>query len=776
MKAVLLTIMVACVALATRGQELAQTVSGKISDAITSLPLPGASVSFTRGDESIALTRTDEAGKFAVKLAVGRYRLTVTYTGYKTRTTELAVIGGKETVVDLALSTSAQELETIEIASTPLSAELPGLHSLSIEKTLRVPANFFDPVRVATAYPGVIATNDQNNSIIVRGNSPNGLLWRLNGLDVINPNHQANAGTLSDKPAANGGGVNILSSQMLENTDFYTGAFPVAYGNALSGVIDMRLRNGSKNNFEYTAKASLIGLDFAAEGPLGHGRRTSFLTNYRYSTVGLLSAVGIDFGGESINFQDLAFHLNSEFDDGGGLSMFAVWGNGTNDFNGKDSADWKEDKDRYDINYSSANFAGGATYTRHVGPGKAFAGVVYSYASQDRTALISDEVAPMEVQLLDDQFAQSNHLLSARVNYLVPVGRSGAWQAGVMANMNDHGVSSRTVIGGLTGPTALRFYGGDVQGFLLQPYMSLEGQVTSGIRLSAGARYMHFTFNNSGVFEPRVSFDVRTSDRSSLEVAYGLTSQLQLPQVYGAEGNRGLGFTKSHHGDLSYSFALPSGLRLATSVFYQYLFDVPIESAETNPQSSFSTLNLNEEPAPPNLVNKGTGENYGIDVTIEKSFFVKDYFLVAGSYYESKYVGADRILRDTRYNGKFTLSSVYGTEWRNESRNRVIGLNTRVLYLGGLLLRSVDAASSATEGETIYQDVFSRRMQDYFRIDLRISFRKDKPGYTRTFAVDIQNLTNNLNDAYQYYDLTQGQIVMRHQLGIIPVLVYRIDF
>jgi hypothetical protein len=254
---------------------------------------------------------TNEEGAFLLTVPVGRYQIVISYTGYQVYKDEVLVNAGKTSVIAVSLHESETMLDAIEITS-PQQQDVPGLRSITIEKTNRVPANFFDPVRMITSYPGVVATNDQNNSIIVRGNSPNGLLWRLNGADIVNPNHLANAGMLSDRPAANGGGVNILSAQMLDRTDFYMGAFPANYGNALAGVIDMKLRNGNKNDFEYTAQASLIGLDFAAEGPLGKKHNNSFVANYRYSTVGLLSAAGVNFGDESISFQDFSF--NTTFD------------------------------------------------------------------------------------------------------------------------------------------------------------------------------------------------------------------------------------------------------------------------------------------------------------------------------------------------------------------------------------------------------------------------------------------------------------------------------
>jgi hypothetical protein len=268
---------------------------------------------------------------------------------------------------------------------------------------------------------------------------------------------------------------------------------------------------------------------------------------------------------------------------------------------------------------------------------------------------------------------------------------------------------------------------------------------------------------------------LKPSPAAGIEFSYSLISQIQLPQVYAAAGNENLALTKSHHFDAAYTRMFANDLQLKAGTFYQYLYDVPIEQ---DASSTFSVINLLEGLSPGDLANKGKGENYGFEVMAEKQFFSKHYFLLGGSYYESNYTAGDGVKRDSRFNGKYTLNFTHGKEWTKPEKRRTIGLNTRVLYLGGLRYAPVDMGESDASYETVYNESggFSERFKDYFRLDLRLSFRKNKPGYTRTFAVDIQNLTGQQNEAYQYYDFTQQKVVTKFQLGIIPVLVYRIDF
>lgn len=755
-------------------QPLSQEVRGKVVDSYSSAVLPGASVIVSVGDTTAAVTTTDNGGRFRLRIPVGRYRLQVSHLGYEVYTHEILLIAAKETVVDVEMFPSAGMLDAVEV-SAGRGTSVPGLRSLPIERTLRVPANFFDPVRTATAWPGVTATNDQNNTIIVRGNSPNGLLWRLNGLDIVNPNHQANAGTVSDKPSVNGGGVNILSAQMLDRTDFYLGALPVSYGNLLSGAVDMTLRKGNTRSGEYTAQASLIGLDVAAEGPIGKNGRSSFLVNYRYSTVGLLAAAGINFGGEDIRFQDISFHFAHETEAGSALSLFGFWGNGSNTFDPRPPAEREEEKDQYEIDFSSANYLAGISYKVAVGNGTFTAGAAWSSADQIRTAQIAGDVPPVERYLLRDRFSLTNGLFSSRLSYETRLNDDIVLHGGVMANHAGNDIRSFKRVGCLTCSfTEEHRVGSTVNGWLLQSFAGVRAAFSSTLSLDAGIRYVAFTFNNTNTLEPRAMLAWRVSKNNALELAYSRTSQTQTPQIYSA-GNTGLDFTRSHRFDLSYRHTRDHGLDMRGGIYLQQYDGVPV-LAQGSGGETFSALNLLEEfPAGP-LVNQGTGRNYGIEASVEQSFFNHHYFMVGGTLYESKYTPADGVERDSRFNGNYMLSAVYGKEWGNTRDATAIGFNVRSLLLGGLPQLAVNVQASRDARETVYGHTFGPRMDDYFRIDVRVSFRKNKPRYTRTFALDIQNVLSRQNEGYAYYDFFKDEVITRTQLGIIPVLVYRIDF
>ncbi len=756
-------------------QGISQQVKGNVKDILTLKPLANASVILQRDSLELGTTTNDKGFFILQNIPLGRYRIRISFTGYSTYEDELLVISGRESHLNVSLSEATVVLNEVRVGSSSKAQDyVPGLQIIGMEKTMRIPANFFDPVRMATTYPGVVAANDQGNAIIVKGNSPNGLLWRLNGLDIVNPNHLANAGTLSDKPISNGGGVNILSAQMLAQTQFYTGAFPASYGNAMSGILDMNLREGNKSKVEGTAQASLLGIDLSLESPMGKNQNASALVNYRYSTIGLLSKLGVQLGDEEISFQDISMNLKYDQKNGGKLSVFGFYGDSKNKFEARDFAKWKEDKDRYTITYQSATYAFGMNYVVPIGRGSLFTGVAYSSSNQKRDAIVSSQIPVGEEFLLNDDYKLNRALLSSNINYSVKVGERSLWEIGMMTNFYDDAVHSIKEWGTTVGPTNMSTQEGSGSGVLFQPFTTWKTLLSEKWKMNLGVRYLNYTYNKTNSIEPRASLTFAANAKSVFDLSYGLVSQLQQPTTYFAVGNKNLEFTKSHHVALGLRQQISPTLKLSGELYYQHLINVPIQML----QSSYSVVNALEGFAKANLVNDGTADNIGLNATFEKQFYSNHYFMLTGGYYESTYSGSDKVKRDTRFNGKYTMSGVYGKEWSNSKKGRVIGLSLRALYLGGLRTLAIDEAASEVSTETVYdeQDAYSEKLNDYFRVDARLSFRKNKAKYTRTFAIDIQNITAQQNEAYRYYDHVQQKIVTKNQLGIIPVIVYRIDF
>lgn len=765
-----LTFCLLLIATSFQAQTLTQTIRGTVTDADTGQPLAGATVQIVENQSGAV---ADSAGHYQIdKVPVGRYRLQANHIGYQTLTiAEILVESGRQVVQNIELSEKPTQVDEVVVRASRNLAQPVSVHTLTIEEVLRFPATFYDPARLATTFAGVAGDNDQANGISVRGNSPNGLLWRLEGVDIVNPNHTPNAGTFSDRVTANGGGVNILSAQMLGTSTFYTGAFPAEYGNALSAVMDMRLRTGNDQQHETIAQIGLLGIDFANEGPFAKKGGASYLFNARYSTVGLLEQLGVDFGDEKINFYDGSFNFNFPFKNGARLTFFGMGGKSENIFEAqRDSSVWEFQKDRYDINFKSAMGALGATYTQPIGRQAVWrTALAYSILDSKRTGdRLNDAYQLQNVEY--DNLQQSKTSLHTSLN--IKQNAYSNWQIGVVATQQNYDIRSNEY--------NKMIAAGNGNGILLQPYASWRYQI-GALATSVGLHLSHFTFNSTTALEPRASVDLKLSEKSSLSLAYGLQSQLQQPQLYFAVNtpNENLGFTRAHHIVLGYQENVSPSSRLEAEIYYQDLFNIPISA---NTSNSFSAINLLEGFVNEPLVNSGTAKNYGIELSYQK-FITNNFYLLSNiTLYQSKYKGSDGIERDTRWNGNYIFNTTAGKEWRwlqkEGSINAVFGANARVVYLGGFRDTPIDAKASQDAGSTVYIDneAFSAQQKAYFRTDLRFYYKRNKAKYSTTLALDIQNATNAQNVAFSYYDVQKQAIVEKNQLGLIPLLSWRIEF
>ncbi|MCP4439491.1 MAG: carboxypeptidase-like regulatory domain-containing protein, partial [Aureispira sp.] len=322
-----------------------QTIRGKVIDKTTQQTLIGATVMIQDADPPIGAT-TDFDGNFVLeKVPVGRQVIIVQYLGYSTYMNDgIIVTTAKEPYLEIAMSESVETTEEIVVKASQTNGvgnralnELATVsaRSFSAEQTQRYAGSLDDPGRMAMAFPGVQSAQDDENDIIIRGNSAMGMSWRLQGLSIENTSHFTH-------PGSTGGGISALSVAVLGQSDFLTGAFPAEYGNAYSGVFDLRFRKGNMQNYDFMARLGVLGIDASAEGPIKKGK-SSFLFNYRYSTLGIMGAMGIYVVRENVlnDFQDLSFNLSfSSKNNKHHAKIFGLGGMSSEQWQLKDTADW----------------------------------------------------------------------------------------------------------------------------------------------------------------------------------------------------------------------------------------------------------------------------------------------------------------------------------------------------------------------------------------------------------------------------------------------------
>jgi hypothetical protein len=762
----------------TTQQTLVQTIRGQVLDATTETPLAGVSVTLKNTKQGV---QTDVDGNFRLeKVPVGRYQLELTSIGYESQhISELLLESGKEIVLEVRLHASTNQLAeaVVKAPSANPSGALTSMQSITTEQIFRYPGTYLDPARLATAYAGVANSNDQANGMVVRGNSPNGVQWRLEGVEVVNPNHLSNAGTFSDRITQNSGGVNILSAQLLGNMSFLTGAFPAEYGNALSGVMDMRLRKGNNQKHEFTAQVGLIGIDVAAEGPLGNkgdgSPSASYLVNYRYSFTGLLGLMGVTFGGENITFQDLSFNVSLPTKKAGDFTFFGMAGLSSNIYAGlRDTTLWKVQKDGFDIDYKNKMGAIGVTHTIHLGEKILWRTVLAASGMESaRNAYILSKNTFQRYLTQIDTVSKNKISFSSSLSYKINV--KNTLKVGIFVTHQYDELFSLSFD---------KKSDGHAEGLIVQPYMNWQFSPLPKLTTNIGLHYLNYTFNKTHSFEPRFSVNYQLTNNQSVNFAYGLHSQLQPPQLYFAQPNINSGnylpnallqFTKAQHYVLSSQRSFKKGSYLKAELYYQKLFNIPITSL--NP--TFSAINLVEDFTTDLLQNLGKGENYGIELTYQQYLTKGFYMLANATLYNATYSGLDGIKRNSRYNGKYIFNLTIGKEWER-TKNRMIGTSVRVVWLGGYYERAMNEEASIRNRRLIYSssEAFTVKQPDYFRPDFRIYLKKSKQKYSRTLALDIQNVAGYQNTSYSYFDILQNKIIRQYQLGLIPILSYRWEF
>jgi len=758
------------ISFAAKAQNITSTIRGTIKDADTGVPLAGANVQLSPLQKGNV---TDASGAFRFdNLASGRYFLTVSFLGYdKLAVPEILLESGKESVQDLKLGIHAGELaEATVVSSRPVAFN--SVQAITIEQTLRYAATYLDPARVTTSFAGVATTNDQANGLVIRGNSPNSMQWRLEGVEIVNPNHLSNAGTFSDRATQTGGGVNILSTQLLGTSYFLTGAFPAQYGNALSGVLDMNLRKGNDEKTEFTAQAGLIGLDLAAEGPFSKKSRASYLANYRYSFTGLLGAMGVNFGGEDIRFQDFSFNINLPTVKAGTFTFFGLGGISSNTFNADtDTTTWEFEKDRQDIIYKNKMGAAGATHRVSFGSRSSLnSTIVASGLKMSRSGFLVNPSNVDEKSLFErDEQTKARISFSSILTYRLS--EKSRLKTGLYATWQTDGIASPDISSKVMNK---------VDGLIIQPFASWNYNVSSRLSTEIGVHNLYYTTSKSNSIEPRAAVRFQVTSSQQVSFSYGLHSQLQLPQVYISgksqdsplRDNLFLGPNKSHHFVFGYQKNFSHSTYLKVEVYDQELYNIPVSAAN----GSFSTLNLVETFIDQKLSDTGRGRNYGVEVTFQKLLTGQYYYVVSGSLYSATYLGADGIRRKSRFDGRHTFSFTGGKEFK--SGENTWGVNAKILWIGGFRETPINVEASTFENKTLYEEnqAFSLKMKDYFRPDLRIYWKKSRAKYSRTLALDMQNVSGTKNEAYSYFDTFQKQVVRKDQLGLIPVLSYRWEF
>ena len=773
-------------------QKVVQTIKGTVYDKQSKITLPGATV-YISDTIQVKGTTTDESGNFRLEnIETGRKQVCVRYLGYEPVCLDnLNLTSGKELVLNIEIQESVTNINEVVVkanqnkSSTINTMSTISSRTFSIEETQRYAGARNDVARMALNYAGVAAGNDATNEIIIRGNSPNGLLWQLEGVEISNPNHFGFMG-------ATGGPVGMLNNNTLSNSDFLTSAFAAEYGNAVSGVFDLRLREGNHDKHEFLGQVGFNGFEFGAEGPISKKNNASYLVNYRYSTLGLFHLMGISVGtGSAVpEYQDISFKVVSSLGKGK-ISLFGLAGNSSIEllYSEMDSSDLENFymSEGFDVYNNNRQGMIGLNYFRRLNE-KTYAEVTFSAdALQNRQTVDTVFTNPESFSLYEfTDFNTQNYAVnlnvSTKFNNRLST-RFGGEARNIHFSLRDSVYMSEY-------GSFFNMYNDEGKTMLLRAFGESNFRLSEDLTLNAGISVMSLTLVPQVNIEPRVALKYKLVSNHSLSVGYGKHSKILPMFVYFRrldlnseeyiQPNKDLEMIRADHFVASWDWQINAFTRVKLEGYYQLLNNAVVEEKS----SSFSMINSNsfQFSVPDTLVNGGTGSNKGIEITLERFMNKGFYYLITTSVFDSRYKGSDGIERSTAFDGGYVFNGLAGKEFllgsKKENKKSYITADIKLTAAGGQRYTPVDLEESTMEGTTVYDEehAYSEKFRDYFRLDLRVAYRMDNRKFSQEFAFDVQNITNHENPLYMQYNPKTGETEFVSQLGIFPMMQYRIVF
>ena len=526
-------------------QQITQTIRGTVIDRESNTPLEGVNVIVSKDSSIINGAVTDEHGNFRIdKVPVGRVNFTASLLSYKkVYQPNILVNSGKEMVMNIEMDAAVETKHEVVISGVKRGESINEMAQLSVrsfspEETERYAGSRGDPARMASNYAGVSGSDDSQNQLVVRGNSPFGILYKVDNIVVPNPNHFAAEGQTA-------GSVAILTDRMLTTSDFFTGAFPAEYGDAVAGVFDLRLKNGNNERHEFTMQVGALGAEIFGEGPLGKNTKASYIFNARYATLDALVKMGIDIGTTAIpKYQDFQFKLNFPLKNGDDISLFGIGGYAMINFitsnvkkPGGQDIYASTDQDEF---YRSGMGVAGLTYLHRVNNheySKISIAVSTQYGHDNFTRIIRHVDPITGNYVIDTTYHKEDYTFSS-IHYTLAYMRNNKLSArsslryGISTEMLQPNYNYRILEEPAYNPGLTHFFWDTTLNahnefhFLIQPYVQWKYTVSEKLSTVIGLHGEYFTLTNSWSVEPRFSLKYQVKENQSIAFGTGLYSQM----------------------------------------------------------------------------------------------------------------------------------------------------------------------------------------------------------------------------------------------------------
>jgi hypothetical protein len=763
----------------------AQFINGYVTDIDTKQPLKSVIVSVF---ELNINAESDSIGFWSMQIPVGTYSVRFQLLGYESViVSDISISAGKQRNLSINMKESLTVLE--EIVITPDTRNCNTISRLQINpaELSYIPGHINDPVRMLTAMPGINNTNDERNDLVVRGNSAIGVLWRIEGIEVFNPNHYALSG-------ANGGAVSMLNKDVLGVSSFYSGAFPAEFGNVFSGVFDVTFREGNANKYEFSADINNLDLNVIAEGPiLLKKRKSSFVAGFRQSTIPVFDIINKRYRellGATPVFTDFSFKLVSRNKSGAKTVFWGMAGKSVLDL----PANTGSNMTPQNILAQTITVSSGLSH-------QFFTGKKVSVKAMLGTSYLKTDNG-MSSGYYKYQIVDNSKSLSMGITSDIKLNRKNILKEGINVRFMDLSLATNT---------SQHSFQIRKDVCTLNAFTEWKHSFSRKLSLTSGIHCFMFSLNRHYRIEPRISL-LYSRKKYNFELALGEYSRQNPINLYLAKAvdnnreffpNQNLDFIKSRQTGFSFSGKLFHEINFRTELYYQQHYDIAVAIARLNHYSVddenlylfSSALNLAyyaEDINLENMVYDNTGKGYskGIEGMIYFDDIHGFSMNISGSLIESKYY-CQKGWYNTLFNNSFSLKAFIGKKF-NINNKTILRTDIAINWLGGRRYTPVDCDLSYANYYYHYDDdmyidnpivqdysrYFEKRYPDYFRLDFKISLIINLKSTTHIFALDIRNLTDHKNIYSQYVYFRNGQITGStvNQLQMIPVVSYKLLF
>lgn len=759
-------------------------IRGQLNDRASGAILEGASVELLNSTPR-RVAFSDARGQFRFEeVPVGRHRLRVELKSYESMiVNEVLVSSGKEFYLALRLEELVQEQEEQDnsvLNKALRKKQLEGLREEGLsmrefrpEEISRYAGGLNDPARLATTVAGVYNTDDSQNYIINRGNSPLGVLWQVEGVPIQNPNHFATLGN-------SGASFPLLNTNALDNSTLHFGALGAEYGNSFSAVLDMKLRKGNDSKHEFSGQLSLLGAEFLAEGPLRKGQ-SSYLISYRYSLLSIITALGLPIGTSAApNYQDLNFTMHIEQPRGylkvfglGGYSRVALLDANIdpNDLFSERGRNLYIDNWQALVGISQRYFINPKTYLH----------TTLSYQHADyrslRDSLVrgTGEELPLyrveEIQAMPGISTVLNSKLKPQLQM-----RQGLRVYTPRADIYDRFVYPRDSANYRAADWFLH----------VEAFSDWNWRPFPRLQVSGGVHGQYYSLNaKTWAIEPRLQLEYQLGKSQSLGFAAGMHSKLPPYSMLFYTGsdnevldNRSLDLLRSVQAVLSHVWQFAPHWRLRSEAYGYYHYNIPVAPD----WGIFSLINYGDFALFPQVLgleSSGQAGNYGTELVLERQWFKGIYSSLSASYFESYYQGSDAQWRETAFNSRYMFQAIAGRETRfGKQKRHLFTMDIRLNYRGPRPYQAIDLEASRAAGrEIIDRDAgFSDRLSAYKRVDFKIGARFNSKKVSQYLYLDIINVLGFRNELQKRYIPEQGDILSTYQFGILPNIFYQVQF